>query len=204
MKSRSKAKRSIVPFKFQIALAVLLGIAFIVLLTARLKGRGNTEGASPPAEGRASIDETLSAGTGQRIELLINEISSSETASHGQDLRAAPQLSSDPFIEPDKKARSSARDGLARLSRALDPRQRAEEHGSDAYARQSREEFIANLTLQATLIDGNVRFALIDGKLFAENDHVGRFKIARIGERVVLLSDDIGSILLKMKGDDRS
>ena len=61
-----------------------------------------------------------------------------------------------------------------------------------------------SLTLQATLIDGDRRFVLINGTLFAEEDSIGAFKIVEIGERAASLKDDRGSVLLKMEGDDLS
>ncbi len=199
MNSKNKEKKSAIPPKLQISLAIVLGIVFMFLLTARLRGRLP----SPAVNDEPSSDETAAMTSRQRrVGLLIDEISGKEEGSGNATEQELPELPSDPFAEPDRTTSRGVLSKLGRLPRGLRSQQRGGEDNGGEYDGKSREEFIESLALQATLRDGNLRIALISGKLCAENCTIGRFKLVKVGERVALLSDDTGNVLLRMKGDD--
>jgi hypothetical protein len=191
MMARKKSKKSVVPRKLQVPLAILLGIVFIFLLKGRLSGRSAAEGEAAPA----ARDEVVTAEVGptdseRRVDDLIDKITQDEPEPEREVL---PRLAGDPFAKPPRPA--------ARVSGTPDAHRHEQD---DAYDGRSRDQFVEGLNLQATLIDGDKRFVLINGMLFAEKDRIGAFKIVEIGERAASLRDDRGSVLLKMKGDDLS
>jgi hypothetical protein len=193
MSSKRETGKSVVPRKLQIPLAIILGALFVFLLTARLRGRESAQGAPvPSADGEATATQTATADSQHRVDALIEKINEEEPRRHDErGSGSPPNLVGDPFLVPQK---SSARVVAGKLG---DRPRSQEEQNAEARAR-----FVESLTLQATLIDGDSRFALIDGTLFAENDSVGAFKIVGIGERSAFLDDGHGTAFLKMKGDD--
>lgn len=202
MSSKNRRKKSIVPPKVQIPLTIVLGIVFIFLLTARLRDRGTAGSAVPSAVGaEPSGAQTAKASSSQlRINSLIDKIAGDEQEGDADaTLQETPEPPSDPFVEPDGRG---ALNKLGRLSREFRSQQRGGEDSGGENERRSREEFIRSLTLEGTLRDGNVGIAVISGKLYAEDDNVGRFKLVRVGERIAFLADDAGNVRLKMKGDD--
>ena len=191
MASKKKSKKSVVPHKLQIPLAILLGIVFIFVLNSRLKGRRTAQGASAPA----TQDEVVTADvavsdSGRWVDALIDKITNEEPKREHVTL---PDLAADPFVKPDRRPKKFLHSGSEHAQRPQE---------NDTYAGQSREQFLESLTLQATLIDGHERFALINDTLYGESDTIGAFKIVRIGERAASLKDNCGRVILKMKGDD--
>ncbi len=193
MARKNKIRKSVVPLKLQIPLAIVLGIVFIVVLNSRLRDRRSTEGR--PAS--AAPDEVVTAGVEsgdpeRRVDALIDKITGEEP-NHQRDDEILPRLAGDPFVKP---KRPSGRDSASYPEHSNGAQEK------DAYDGRSRDQFVQSLALQATLIDGDRRFVIINGTLFAEKDTIGAFKIAEIGERAASLTDERGSVLLKMKGDD--
>jgi len=195
MAGKKKSKKSVVPRKLQIPFTIVLGTVFIFVLSSRLKGRRTAEGTPAPA----ASDEVVTAEVGpsdseRRVDALIDKIAQAEPKPQRED-EVLPRLAGDPFVKPPRPPERVASGGSKAVRRAQE---------DDAYDGRSREQFVESLTLQATLIDGDKRFVLINGTLFAEKDSIGAFRIIQIGERAASLSDDRGSVLLKMKGDDLS
>jgi hypothetical protein len=193
MRSKNKKKKSVVPSKLQIPVAIVLGIAFICLLSARFKGRGTAQGAPvPTVEDGQVTPRVTAADSGRRVQELLDKISRMES----QDEREPgwlPDLPVDPFADPYGPPARIAASGPSARQGAQD------ERSSDE---QIRAAFLDGLTLQATLMDGDARLAFIDDTLFAENDTIGAFKIVGIRERAAFLDDGGGIVVLKMKGDD--
>ena len=190
MTRKNKRRKSLVPLRLQIPLAVVLAILFLFLLNARLRGRRDAGGVLVPAvEEKAAAADMAPVDCDRRISSLIDKISA-EAPSDKREEEPLPELAGDPFVKPDRTAKRRARNGLDPLC------------GEDNEANQSREAFMNSLILQATLIDSDMNLALINGKLLAESDMIGPFNIVKIGERVAFLSDESGNVLLKMKGDD--
>ena len=190
MARKKKSKKSVVPLKLQIPLAILLGIVFIFLLKGRLSGRSTAEGRPAPAVPDEVVTaEVESSDSERRVDALIDKITRDEPEPEREVL---PRLAGDPFAKPRRPVGRvvAGNPGAAR--------------DDEAYDGRSRDQFVEGLTLQATLIDGDKKFVLINGTLFAEKDCIGAFKIVEIGERAASLRDDRGSVLLKMKGDDLS
>lgn len=193
MRSKNKEKKSVLASKLQIPVAIVLGIAFICLLSARLKGRGTAQGAPvPTVEDEQVTPRVTAADSRRRVQELLDKIGEMES----QDEREPgwlPDLPGDPFADPyGPPLRIAASDVGRRLG----------EQEQDANDEQARARFLDGLTLQATLMDGNARLAFIDDTLFAENDTIGAFKIVGIRERAAFLDDGGGIVVLKMKGDD--
>ena len=191
MASKKKSKKSVIPLKLQIPFAILLGIVFVLLLNSRLKGLRNDKGT--PAPGSTNTVETaevLPGDSEQRVEILIDKVSDEKPKREHSPL---PALASDPFAKPERPYRKAAGNEPEEVKRAME---------REVYDGQSREQFVASLTLQATLIDGDRRFVLINDTLFAEKDNIGAFKIVEIGERAAFIDDGRGSMLLEMEGDD--
>jgi len=193
MARKKKSRKSVVPHKLQIPLAIVLGIVFILMLNSRLKSRRTAEGRPAPAARDEVVPaEVQSSGSESRVDVLIDKL----TQNHAKPEREVlPRLPGDPFVKPKRPA--------GRISNG-DPEHSNRAQEQDVYDGQSRDQFLQSLTIQATLIDGDKRFVLINGTLFAEKDSIGAFKIVEIGERAASLSDERGSVLLKMKGDDLS
>ena len=190
MTRKNKRKKSLVPLRLQIPLAVVLGILFLLLLNARLKGRRDAGGIPLPAvEEKAAAADIATVDCDRRITSLIDKISA-EAPSDQREEEPLPELAGDPFVKPERTARRRALNGLNPLC------------GEDNEVERSREAFMSSLVLQATLIDGDMNLALINDKLLAQSDTIGPFNIVKIGERAALLSDESGTVLLKMKGDD--
>ena len=103
-----------------------------------------------------------------------------------------PDLPGDPFAKP------------KRPPKTILPGDPEHLNGTQEDDGQSRDQFVQSLMLQATLIDGDKKFVLINDTLYGENDTIGAFKIVEIGERSATLKDDRGPVLLEMKGDDLS
>ena len=134
--------------------------------------------------------EVLPGDSERRVEVLIDKVSDEKPKREHSPL---PALAWDPFAKPERPHNRAAFNETEEVQRAME---------RDVYDGQSREQFVESLTLQATLIDGNRRFVLINDTLFAEEDNIGAFKIVEIGERAASIDDGRGSILLEMEGDD--
>ena len=192
MTGKNKSKRSLVPLRLQIPLAVLLGIVFVFLLNARFRGGRVGQSVSVPAVGdKAAAADVTAVEPDQRIGLLIDKISAEGLTGTLED-ETLPDLAGDPFLKPDRSAAKGRLHGP-------DSRGHAQEGDDDG---RSREELIKSLTLTATLIDSGTNLALINGMLRGENDMIGPFNVVKIQERAAFLRDDSGTVLLKMKGDD--
>jgi hypothetical protein len=100
MKSKSNKKKSVVPAKMQIPIAIILGIVFICLLNAKLKGRGTAQGAPvPTVEDEQGTPRVTASDSRRRVQELLDKISEMES----QDEREPgwlPDLSGDPFADP--------------------------------------------------------------------------------------------------------
>ena len=189
MARKTKRKKSVVPLRLQIPLAILLGIVFIFLLKARLTGRRTAEGRpAPAAQDEVVTAEAESSDSERRVDALIDKITQEEPEPEREVL---PRLAGDPFAKPRRPVGQLVAGNPGAAQQAQDDR-------------RSRDQFVESLTLQATLIDGDKKFVLINGTLFAEKDSIGAFKIVEIGERAASLKDDRGTVLLKMKGEDLS
>jgi|GEM_PF-2612604 len=190
MSSKAGRKKSIVPLKLQVPLAVVLAVVFIFLLNARLRGGRHDSGVRVPAvQDKVACADATVADCEQRLGVLMEKITARKP--RGQlHAEPPPDLAGDPFVKPHRAAVGDRID-------EHDP-QRAE----PKERRQSREAFIESLTLQATLVDGDANLALINGTLLTENDTMGPFSVVKIEERTALLSDVTGTVLLTMKGDD--
>jgi len=139
-----------------------------------------------------SIVDAEMSYSGENIQLLIENLRNQERHVSGTK-PLSPEGLYDPFGKPDMTAGRGP----------LTARQRRDRDDEGAlHEKRSREELISSLVLQGTVVGGDARLALIDGRLFAENDAVGRFRIVRIGELTALLTDDVGDVMLKMKGAD--
>ena len=190
MSNKARRSKSIVPFKLQVPLAVVLAVVFIFLLNARLRGGRHDNGMRVPAvEDKVACADPTVVDCEQRVGLLVDKITAQEPRGQFEE-EPLPDLAGDPFVKPDSAAARRASD----------------EHGSQREEQknryQSREAFIESLTLQATLVDGDANLALINGTLLTENDTLGPFRVVKIEERTALLSDEAGNVLLTMKGDD--
>ena len=190
MSHKAGRNKSIVPPKLQVPLAVVLAIVFIFLLSARLKGASDNDGPRvPTVEDKAASAHAVVRDDGHRIALLMDKINARERYEELDD-EPLQELAGDPFVKPGRAAAGNTPEG--------DDMGRAEHR--DRY--QSREAFIESLTLQATLVDGDANLALINGMLVTENDTMGPFSVVKIEERTAFLSDETGSVLLTMKGDE--
>jgi hypothetical protein len=190
MASKSKGKKSIFPLKLQIPLAILLGIVFILMLNAKLKGRRTAQGEPD----NAVTAQVASTDSEHRVDELLDMISKEKPKSE-RERGPLPDLPGDPFAKP-KRPPKTILPG--------DPEHLNGTQEDDAFGGQSREGFVGSLTLRATLIDGDKKFVLINDTLYGENDTIGAFKIVEIRERSATLKDDRGPVLLEMKGDDLS
>lgn len=194
MKSKSKGKKSVIPARLQIPLTIVLGLVFVLVLSARLRGRGTAaQEAADLAAGDSQVTADATAADSQhRVDALIDKISE-EAPEHEQEREtgSVPVLPVDPFADPyGPPVRTAAGTAASR--------QRAQDEQDE----EARASFVEGLTLQATLIDGEDKFAFIDDTLFYKNDTIGAFRIVAIGERAALLDDGNGPVLLEMKGDD--
>lgn len=204
LKSKKKKKRSAILLKLQIPVAIVLGIVFVFLLNARLRGSRAAGGAEQrPANDAAVIEETVEVNSdGRRIDSLLDTISGEgrEDSSHATT-DEMPGLRSDPFADPKATAGTGVIGRLRQISGEI-LSQRGSEDDRERYGGKTREDFIETLTLQATLKDGDLGIAMINDRLYAESFSVGPFRLLRVGERVALLADDAGRVLLTMKGDE--
>lgn len=192
MARKKKSKRSIVPLKLQIPLAIVLGIVFILMLNAKLKGRRTAQGAPAPDEPDNTVTaQVASTDSEHRVDELLDMISNEKPKSE-RERGLLPDLPGDPFAKPKRKPKAILPDDPEYLN------------GTQLADGQSRDQFVQSLTLQATLIDGDKKFVLIGDTLYGENDTIGAFKIVEIRERSATLKDDRGPVLLEMKGDDLS
>lgn len=192
MRSKNKKKKRVLPAKLQIPLAIVLGIAFIFLLNARLKGRGTAQGAPVPTVEDDQVNPRVTAADSRRrVQELLDKIGEMESEDESEP-GSLPDLVGDPFADPYGPPLRIAASDLGR----------GRQQEQDADDKQARAKFLDDLTLQATLMDGNARLAFIDDTLFAENDTIGAFKIVGIRERAAFLDDGGGIVILNMKGDD--
>jgi len=187
MSNKTGRKKSIVPLKLQVPLAVVLAVVFVFLLNSRLRGSRQDNNVEVPAlEEKVASADVTELDCEQRLDWLMDRIATPELCGRSEE-EPLPELAGDPFVKPDRAGDGNRTDA-----------QRGEP--GDRY--RSREDFIESLTLQATLVDGDRNLALINDTLLAEKDTIGPFNIVRIGERTVVLSDETGNVLLTMKGDD--
>ena len=202
MTDKPKGKKSVLPLKLQVLIAVVLGTLFIFLLVSRLKGmRPDEVTESPTKTEESSIKEEPGAShPNPEIDIFIEKLSREQEEKNISHL-PSPDSLSDPFTEPARRSEgilSKVGQMLPMLESLPDTIQK-DDHEND---RQSREEYINSLSLKGTLIDGNARFAVINSRLYAENDDLGKFKITRIEERAVLIEDGIGDVMIRMGEDD--
>jgi len=202
----SNKKKSIIPPKLQVPVTVVLGLMFILMLGVQLK-RAQTSKRKPPTDAATAVTTETSpeqrdvADAKQRLDVLVRRISSvARPEEHEVAAPSRPRW--DPFVRPESVDTKIRRAKGDTLNAQPESEQGARVRNRDLYGGQSREQLIERLTIQGTVLDGNARLAIIDGRMFAQGDHLGPFRIVRIGECSALLRDNNGDELIKMKGDE--
>lgn len=196
------ARRTTIPPKAQIPVAIVLGILFVFLVWFRLVlPRFSAPAAAPVAAGQSAPAPVaaipLVAPVGQESTLFINDMimllaEAKATIGEGAAKETeAPPLKRNPF---EMRQEGSAGDGVSRsregsgLSQAELEIQRYEQRGY----------ILDSLELTATLQVGRRWLAVIDGRTLAVGDRIEGFTIKDIGERSVVLEDDGGTASIPM------
>jgi len=208
MSSSHKKEKSIIPVKWQIPFVLVLAVVFVLALTSTIrrvqaaKQRPQPE----PANLAALAGETDTADPTGRMRVLIESMRNQREEVTAAVLLPAERLY-DPFVVPEIKV-SDRKSGESRTQSQAktiveQQRQAEEEEKERLYKERQRERFITGLVLQGTLLDGDSRLALISGNLLAEKDLIERFRIVTVGAREVLLRDEYGDVILKLKEGDK-
>jgi len=206
MSSSRKKRKTIIPVKWQVPFALALAVVFVVTLTSTIKHvRASNQRSVPQPDSLATLSgETDTADPTGRMRALIESMRNQRDEVTTAVLPPAEQLY-DPFVEPEIKVsdRKSGESGTQSQAKAIaeQRRQAEEEEKERLYKERQREQFIAGLVLQGTLLDGRSKLAFINGKLFAEEDRIERFRIVNVGAREVLLRDRYGDVLLPLEED---
>jgi hypothetical protein len=183
------SKKSTIPPQAQIPVAIGLAVLFALILAWRFFPADKEEEA-------AAIPAILPTGTEAHVSLAdLTETLEALQGEHAMGLPRPgelPPLARNPFFLAGAGAGPAA--GKAGASAYGD---------GDSVARQlalaARDRMLGSLVLSATCVAGTSSRAIINGRHVSIGDEVAGLIVQRIGERQVVLADDLGAHVMEIQ-----
>jgi hypothetical protein len=183
-------KKSLVPIKAQIPLALCLAVAFALVLAWRFRPQDERKAAAAPqAKPAATAEATDSPVAIDDLRALLKKIKTGEKpAAPAETPMQAPIH--DPFRTPPPEVAPAVVE--APPEPEIDPAVQAIE------ARARRDTALENLKLTGTCLAGSERVALINGRCLRPGASVDGFQVREVREREVVLEDEFGPAVVRL------
>jgi hypothetical protein len=189
------SKKSLIPPKFQIPAAVVLGAVFVLNTLWRLGVFAGTDAPGVPVT-QVAVAEVISTPSAAP-EVSLGELRSMLAVLDEDDgmqmARAphAPRLMRNPFVW-DLDARATS-----------DPDTRAKRSPGQAERMAERKAFFDTVNFAGTCIIDDSAVAIVDGDFLRTGDTLGGFEIERVRAQELVLRDAIGTEVLTMTAPDQ-
>ena len=192
-----KKRTSIVPANAQVPAAIVLAVAFaIVLFWSFMPRTSDEEPPSAPEDIAADID---SEGSLEALKSVLDDVQADAVETVAQ-ANAPPVLAGDPFcrVDPASTAARPADGDVAEDAAGpgdaaeLEPLEPGQDVFEQAVAVSSREAALATFRLSGVCVLGDRAIAIINGRYVRAGDEFEGFIVKEVKEREVVRKDESG------------